>query len=200
MNRVLVGIASLAGVMLLVGMMLGGLYLRSLRTPVAAGQAEASPSPLAISPRPTDAPSPSPTEVASPTAPSPSARPAVPAGGVPSPMAPSCPAEVITSFTARAAPDSVVVSWTVSGGCGNESGWLQGSYGINGPTGAGYPGLWVVPIQRPSTSYTDHPHKPANSQGVCLFALSYWIDFNGNAPNGRAVPAANTTVSNVNLC
>jgi len=35
------GLASLAGVLLLVGMMVGGLYIRSLHTPAVVGQADA---------------------------------------------------------------------------------------------------------------------------------------------------------------
>ena len=201
MRRFLSGIAALTAVMVVAGVLLGGFYLRSLRTPVRVGQSDASASRAqtpAASATPSDIPSP--TEVASLVTPSPSPNPPPPAGR-PTHPAPTCPPEVITRFTARAAPDAVLLAWTVSGGCGNESGWIQGSFALpDGSPDTRYPGLWVVPVQRPSTAYTDHPQKPGNSQGVCLFGLSYWIDFNGNAPDGRGVPAVNTTVSNVNLC
>src|SRR5690349_19572885 len=106
MRRAMTGVASLAGLLILVGVMLGGFYLRSLHTPAAVGQADASPSPTETpsdSPTPVLIPSPSPTEVASPIAPSPS--PALPPPV--SRPAPTCPPEVITSFTAKAAPRSV---------------------------------------------------------------------------------------------
>lgn len=197
MRRILVGVASMAGVLLLVAVMLGGLYLRSQRLPVTAGQGDASPSQsatLAGSPTPSDSPSPSPTPIASPVAPSPAPRPSV-RPGAPSPMGPTCPPEVITGLVAKPAPASVVLTWTVTGGCGDETGWIQGSF-----AGTMYPGLWVIQIHRAWRTYTDHPQKPANSQGVCLFTLSYWMDLNGTAPDGRGVPAVNTTVSDVNLC
>lgn len=178
------------------GILLFGFYLLFLRAPVAVARLDARPVPVGTPASPT------PTDTA---APSPAARSPLP-GPPPTNTGPAgnpvstCLPEVITGLKATAEPDSVLVSWTVSGGCNNESGDLQGSFIPNGNLGAGYPGLWVVQIQRPSRTYLDHPHKPANSQGVCLFALSYWIDFNGTAPDGRGVPAINTTVYNVNLC
>ena len=197
MKRLLVGIASLSGLVLLAGVMVGGLYLRSLHTHMVVGQAEVSPSPTGTasdSPTPTDMPSPSPTEVASRITPSPSPTPAQPAH-LPTPQAPTCPPEVITSFTAKAAPDSVVLAWTVSGGCGDETGWIGGQF-----AGTMYPGYWDISIHRAWKTYTDHPRKPAGSQGVCLFSLSYAMDLNGTAPDGRGVPAVFAQVSNVNLC
>lgn len=196
MGRLLVGIASLSGLLLLTGVMVGGLYLRSLHVPVMVGQAAVSPSPtdtVVDSPTPTDIPSPSPMAVASsiPPAPSPTSVPAHP----PTPQGPTCPPEVITSFTATAAPDSVVLAWTVSGGCGDETGWIGGQF-----AGTMYPGYWDVSIHRAWKTYTDHPRKPAGSQGVCLFSLTYTMGLNGTAPDGRGVPVVFAQVSNVNLC
>jgi len=197
MRRLLVGIASLGALLLLAGVMVGGLYLRSLHAPVVLGQADVSPSPtdtVSVSPTPTDMPSPSPTEAASRITVSPSPTPALP-GNVPPHPAPTCPPEVITSFTATAAPGAVVLAWTVSGGCGDETGWVAGQF-----AGTMYPGYWDVSIHRAWKSYTDHPRKPAGSEGVCLFSLTYTMDLNGTAPDGRGVPAVFAQVSNVNLC
>src|SRR5438105_3149777 len=115
MRRAMTGLASLAGVLVLVGVMAGGFYLRSLHAPVVVGQADARPSPgePSESPTPTVTPAPSPAEVVSPIAPPPSAAPPSPAGR-PTHPAGTCPAEVITGFTAKAAPRSVILSWTVS--------------------------------------------------------------------------------------
>ena len=43
MRRAMTGLASLAGVLVLVGVMAGGFYLRSLHAPVVVGQADARP-------------------------------------------------------------------------------------------------------------------------------------------------------------
>jgi hypothetical protein len=191
------GIASLAGLLLLAGVMVGGFYLRSLHAPTAVGQAGVSPSPIevpSIGASPTDIPSPSPTTVATPVAPTPSSAPPAPADA-PARPAPTCPAEVITSFTARAAPDAVILAWTVSGGCGDETGWIGGQF-----TGTMYPGYWNIPIHRAWATYTDHPHKPAGAQQECNFSLTYAMDLNGTAPDGRGVPPSFAQVSNVNLC
>ena len=199
MKRFAIGVASVTAVVFLAGIMLGGIYLRSLRTPTGVGQAEANASPTdtpSDSPTPTEIPSP--TEVASPVTPSPSNKPPPPAYGSPHP--PTCPPEVITSFTAKAAPRSVILSWTVSGGCGDETGWIQGSFGTQSTGTTMYPGLWVIQIHRTWRTYTDHPQKPANSGQVCLFSLTYYLGLNGTAPDGRGVPASPTEVFDVNLC
>ena len=197
MKRLISGVAALAVLVLFAGVISAGFYLRSLHASGGVGQADVSPSPTGM---PSD--SATPTDTASPTAPStevasPLTRSPVPALGPPPPahVAPSCPALVITSFTAQAAPRSVVLAWRISGGCGNETGWVQGSF-----AGTMYPGLWVVPIHASWKTYTDHPVKPAGSQGVCTFSLTYWIDSNGTAPGGGPVPASNAVVSDVNLC
>jgi hypothetical protein len=198
MRRAMAGVASLAGLLLLVGVMLGGFYLRSLHATTVVGQAGASSSPTDMpsdSPTPIVISSPSPTEAASPIAPSPS--PARPPASHP---AATCPPEVITSFTAKAAPRSVILSWTVSGGCGGETGWIQGSFGTHSQGTTMYPGFWVVPIQRAWGTYTDHPQKPANAGQVCLFSLTYYMDLNGTAPDGRGVPVSTAEVFDVNLC
>lgn len=200
MKELLRGIASLGALVLVAGIMVGGFYLRSMHTPRPVGQAaEVSPSPAdtpSDSPTPTDMPSPSPTAVAPPIAPSPAPAAPAPANLPPHP-APTCPPEVITSFTATAAPNSVVLRWTVSGGCGDETGSIGGQYaGTTYPV----PGYWVIQIHRAWQTYTDHPQKPANSQGVCLFSLDYDMVLNGTAPDGRGVHAVFAQVSNVNLC
>lgn len=202
MKQILIGVAYLAAVLFLAGIVLGGFYLRSLQRPAVVGQADARPSPSAMSmdsPTPSDLASPSPTDAASPITPSPSAKPAIPANP-PTHPAPACPPEVITSFTAKAAPRSVILSWTVSGGCGNESGFIQGSFGTQSTGTTMYPGLWVVNIQRAWGTYTDHPQKPANAGQVCLFSLTYFMALNGVAPDGRAPTPATTEVVDVNLC
>jgi hypothetical protein len=201
MRRAMTGLASLAGVLLLVGLVVGGLYVRSLHTPAVVGQADASPSPTESSDTPTPivTPSPSPTQVASPIAPSPSPAPRPPANLSPHPV-PTCPPEVIRSFTATAGPRSVILSWTVTGGCGDETGWFQGSFGTHSQGTTMYPGLWVIPIHRAWKTYTDHPVKPANAGQVCLFSLTYYLGLNGTAPDGQGVPLALAEVFDVNLC
>jgi len=201
MRRAMTGLASLAGVLLLVGVVAGGIYLRSLHAQVVVGQADASPSSTEPSdgPTPIVTPSPSPTEVASPIAASPSPAPP-PTADLPTHPAPTCPPEVITSFTAKAAPRSVILSWTVSGGCGDETGWFQGSFGTHSQGTTMYPGLWVIQIHRAWRTYTDHPAKPANAGPVCLFSLTYYLGLNGTAPDGRSVPLATAEVFDVNLC
>lgn len=200
MKQLLVGVASLAALLLLGGVMVGGLYLRSQQTSRVAGQADVvSPSPIdtaSDSQTPTDIPSPSPS--ATPIA-QPSPAPAPPAG-VPTRAAPACPAEVITSFTAKAAPRSVILSWTVSGGCGNESGSIQGSFGTHSTGTTMYPGLWVIQIQRAWRTYTDRPQKPANAGQTCLFALTYYMVLNGVGPDGRPPAQVTAEIYDVNLC
>ena len=196
MKRAMSGIGALLALLLFAGIMAGGLYLRSLHAPALVGESAASPSPTDVassSPSPSDSPSPTPVASPTPPSPSPAPRPAVPAQ--PAHPAPTCPALVITSFTGRPAAGSVVLAWTISGGCGDETGWIQGSF-----TGTMYPGLWVVPIHSAWKTYTDHPQKPAGAQQVCTFSLTYVIDTNGTAPDGRGVPAVFAQVDNVNLC
>lgn len=161
------------------------------------GQAGASPDATEV---PSDSPTamPSPTQLASPIiSPPPSAIPAPSAPPQPAHLAPSCPPLVITSFTARAAPGSVVLAWTISGGCGNETGTIGGQF-----AGTMYPGYWVIPIHAAWRTYTDHPQRPAGSQQSqqCDFTLNYDMGMNGTAPDGRGVPPAFAQVSNVNLC
>jgi hypothetical protein len=188
MKRFLIIVASLGGITVLAGVMLGGLHLGSVSTSFVSGKAEVIPSRSDTQP---PGPTPSP-EVASSTAPSralPTPVPIHPA------TTSTCGPEVITSFTARPAPDSVVLTWTVSGGCGDETGFIGGQF-----AGTMYPGYWDISIHRAWNTYTDHPKKPVGSEGVCLFTLSYTMGLNGTAPDGRAVPVVFATAANVNLC
>ena len=63
-----------------------------------------------------------------------------------------------------------------------------------------YPGYWVIQIQRPEKTYTDHPHKPANAGQQCLFALTYYMVLDGIGPNGMAPAQVTAEVYDVNLC
>ncbi len=202
MKRVMSGIASLAGLLLFAGAMFGGLYLRSVHAHPTVGQADVGPTPTEVpsdSPTPTDMPSP--TVIASPITPSPSRVPPPAAPPQPAHPAPTCPPLVITSFTGQAEPDAVRLSWTVSGGCGNETGSIGGQFGLtyNGP---GYPGYWVIPVDSAWKTYTDHPQRPAASLQYqqCDFTLKYDMVLNGTAPDGRGVAAVFAEVTNVNLC
>jgi len=203
MKRVFVASAYLGAVLLLAGVMVGGFYLRSLQRPALVGQADASASPTDASPdspSPSAIPSPSPSASPSPIAPSPTGNPGVPAGLPKSAPTPACSPQVITSFTAKAAPQSVILSWKVSGGCGNETGYIQGQFGTESTGMTMYPGYWVIQIQRPRTTYTDHPHKPATAGSQCLFALTYYMVLNGIGPNNRPPAQVTAEVYNVNLC
>ena len=193
MTRVMTGIVSLAALLFFSGVIVGGFYLRSAHAPVATGQAGVSPSPLdAPSARPTDTPRPlGPVDrrIAAPQPPPPAVR-------QPGQFGTPCPRLVITSFTAQPAPRSVVLWWTVSGGCGDETGSIGGQF-----TGMPvYPGPgWVVHIRSSWRTYTDHPQKPPSSQ-QCSFSLSYSMILNGVAPDGGAPHPAFAQVSNVYLC
>lgn len=201
MRLVLTGVAALTALLVLAGVMAGGFYLRSLHRPVATGQARASLSPSdspVSSPTPTDLPSPSPTQVPSAITPAPTTMPAVSPN--PAPRPPSCSPQVITSFKATAAPRSVILSWTISGGCNNEPGYIQGSFGTESTGMTMYPGYWVIQFQRPERTVTDRPVKPATAGQVCLFDLTYYMVLDGIGPNGRAPAQVTAEVYGVNLC
>ena len=197
MKPVLSGIASLAALLLFAGVMVGGFYLRSLHTPLVFSQATlVSPSPIVLpSIRPTapDSPSPSPSTAAVPRI----VPPQPPAPGPPQPgqVGPTCPRLVITSFSAQAGTRSVVLAWTVSGGCGDETGSIGGQF-----TGTMYPGYWTMAIHSAWRTITDHPQKPAGAGQQCTFSLMYDMILNGVAPDGGPPHAAFAQVSNVNLC